>query len=122
MHTSPPNTSEYLPLGILCWSLWVVVAGNEGYTSVFAAIHCPCIPSVTGDLCLGVAERVVDRNARSLFVFRNDTLSSCFTSEVPLSANSTVRDFLPCLMMGRTDLKNLATVYDLGYHLGNYFI
>lgn len=71
---------------------------------------------------MGVAAGVVDRNARSLFAFRSDGLSSCFTSEVPLSANSTVRDFLPCLMMGRTDSKNLATVYDLGYHLGNYLI
>lgn len=84
VHTSPPNTSECLLLGILCWSLWVVVARNQDCTSVFAAMHCPCIPAVTGDLCLGVAERVVGRNARSLFAFRNDILSSCFTSEVPL--------------------------------------
>lgn len=62
---------------------------------------------------MGVAERVVDRNARSLFAFRNDTLSSCFTSEVLSLLPTPQSEISSVSNNGQTGLKNLATVYDL---------
>lgn len=77
-----PSLSEYLPLQD---SVLVLVGGCRREPRLHICIYSHSLSCILRwlEIYVGVAERVVNRNARA-FAFRNDTLSSCFTSEVPL--------------------------------------